>query len=353
MYSNSLQITKRQLLSSGVVLNYLQSGVSTPDRATGELSETEGTGLINSVFVTHEYDLFKNTKIETGVKLNWIDVNPGVRFLPRLKLVSSILTNVKFNLAIRSLNQYLFQPISFDFNDSGPENHTWLISHDDETVQMAQVFSAGFSWRAEALQVELEGYYKDVAGVAYSSQVLGEVINVPGSNRVSGIDFVASHNKENKSVWLKYSYSSIKWTLENITEAFSAYYEQPHSLNLGGAVKVSKFTISTGWSVKSGVPNQEINIEGIVQAPGPMGGTIKVDPFVRDMGRFSLFHQLDVSVSRALKLKRGTRLSYGASVLNLYDRQNGIEVFQPGGRGPSTVRYTTRISPDVFIKMSF
>jgi hypothetical protein len=352
-FTNSYRINKNQLLSSGVMIDYLQSSESTPDRSTGEVEKNQSNGLVHSGFVKYECQVFKDTRIEAGMKLNSMSANTSIRFLPRLKIVSGLFENMKFNLSISSLNQYLFQPISFDFNDSGPENHLWLISQNEESVQKAQVLSAGLSWRSKMFQIELEGYYKGVNGLAYSSQEPGETVIIPGSNRVGGIDFVASYNHENRSVWLKYSYSSIKWSLDNIGDIFSAYYEQPHSLNVGGALRLSKCTFSAGWSVKSGVPNQEINIEGIVRTPGPMGGIIRVDPFVRDLGRFSVFHQLDVSVSRQLKFKRGRILSYGASVLNLYDRQNGIEVFQPGGRGPSSVRYTTRISPDIFIKMSF
>lgn len=356
-YNLSWDLSEKHQLDGGLAYNAVFTSESIVNRATGEADQRQRQGLISSLYIQDKWEWSDRMVLFVGAKINKGDFESKYRILPRIKLISDLTDQLRFNLSTGVLNQFVHKPIVFDFNDSRSENETWILSQNDTDVQQAEYVSAGFVWRHKGLMCEIEGYYKNVSGIIYSYEVMvpnqGTIEGgIPSENLIGGLDFVCSYNTDRISLWGKYSYSSVKWQLLNLDDPFSAYFEQPHVLSIGASKTMKNLTFSMGWSLKSGVPDQEVNVTGVATGPGP-GGPRAIDPYVDYNGRVSPFHQLDVSAAYDVRVKAESEMKIGFAVLNVYDQENNLELFQPGGAGGFLLRNTTRISPEVFLRYKF
>ena len=129
------------------------------------------------------------------------------------------------------------------------------------------------------------------------------------SGRTYGLDVLVKKRWDKLSSWLGYTYNHSTYWLPmrnpiNVTPE-TAYFDQPHTLNVVGLYETGDFRFSLGWTIKSGL------ITGYLRTPGgqlflpspplqPVSG-VKPGNFADDGAittkRFPVQHQLDFSTT--------------------------------------------------------
>jgi hypothetical protein len=151
--------------------------------------------------------------------------------------------------------------------------------------------------------------------------------------RATGIDFSAKYDYKNLYVWTTYSYAFV-----DRFDGFERYYthfDRRHNLNFLTSYSLGEkkeWEMSFRWNLGTGFPftrtqgffgnNSFINdlIETDI-----LGGNSDINVIFeqfRNRGRLPIYHRLDASVKRTVKLSGNKNLEINVSATNLYDREN-------------------------------
>jgi outer membrane cobalamin receptor len=120
--------------------------------------------------------------------------------------------------------------------------------------------------------------------------------------------------------WVSYSYGVNRYTDRRTGETFDGDYDQRHTVNAYGAVRLtSRWSVAGKWRAGSGIP-----VDGYYEQRG--------DRYFlsaqRNTLRVPLYSRLDVRANRAFNL-RSTRLTLFVEVMNLLGRDN-VRAERPG-----------------------
>jgi len=96
-------------------------------------------------------------------------------------------------------------------------------------------------------------------------------------------------------------------------------WDQTHTLKAGASFRWGRWDFSAAAEVHTGWPGTFMTGENIINPDGSTG--LLLDVTGRNSVRYSVFHALDVRVSRDIEVKRGELTAF-LEVSNLYDRAN-------------------------------
>ncbi|MFA6129258.1 MAG: hypothetical protein WC699_18305, partial [Bacteroidales bacterium] len=146
-----------------------------------------------------------------------------------------------------------------------------------------------------------------------------------------GIDFLLDYSARDYSLWAAYSFAYV--TREDEFTKYVPHFDRRHNLNLLASYRFGKdrcWIAKARWQIGSGFPFTQTT--GFYEEYKSDEGTFWIDPYGEgnlavlygpvNEGRLPAYHRLDLSVNRAWKFPSGQQLELGASVLNVYNRQN-------------------------------
>lgn len=323
---------------------------------------------INSVFVDFAYYGIPRLALNTGVRANSVAQLEDFRLEPRIFLNYSITDQLTFKSSYGLYSQFLSKTLFFDFSDLSIEKLTWgIISPNGPRLASWQAL-AGFSYQTPNFLFDADGYYKDVNGLFTNGPSeelpMGGLSQTTlyGSLNVRGLDFLAKYRFDNFDIWTNYTLSRAYMMFPDLkTEEFPANYDQTHNISIAGAFKWNNFRGSIGWSASSGLPNYFD--DPFFPVVGPYTAELPEPTPVGELERFDWVHQLDASLNYEYFPGKGkTKVTLGASVLNLYNQENLLETINvrlAGGTEdgvPRTLpadRFTIGFAPDLMIKVEF
>jgi hypothetical protein len=117
--------------------------------------------------------------------------------------------------------------------------------------------------------------------------------------------------------WLSYAWSDVRD--KTATRKIARSWDQTHTVKAGLSRGWDRWNFSAAGELHTGWPSTELTAGTIVNADGSTSLTLTAGaPNAR---RHSVFHTIDVRVSRDFKLRRGELTAY-LDITNLYDRKN-------------------------------
>lgn len=275
--------------------------------------------------------LFEKDKwtIQTGIRASQISTIHKELFEPRLYLNYKLNKYWSVKTSFEVKNQSISKVLSSTQNDLGLGNSLWVLTDNNRPIINNKQFSLGALYEYKGWKLDIDGYHKKIKGITILRDLLrtstfdsldGNTFS-SGRSESFGLDILIKKRIKNYRAWLSYSLSKTNYFFEEVNNNnwYLGNFDQTHILSLSNTFTYKKFQFSLGWNIATGKPYTN---------------TIAIDNQTGDItyeslnaSRLNTYHKLDASVVYDFYLnnKKSVKARIGASVINIYDRENELE----------------------------
>ena len=301
---------------------------------------------LHSVHAAVQKDWGTRFTATLGLHSDYYEPLSKIFFDPRLTMSYKASKHLYIKGSGGRSRQFISQSFNQDFDDFRINNQFWNIAIEEEEVLVAYQGMLGALFEHSDWLVDLEIYRRNTDNImrddGNQSRSFGSIVS-------TGADlFVKKGWTPWLETWVSYSLSRVE---SDFNDDGLAFYDQPHILNLTGLVDLKKWKFAVTWGYISGMP---VELPTLIQQPFPPnpGGPLTLDVPYED--RFPAQHQLDLSATYSFSNKKGSWLAVvGLSLLNVYDQENIINVYQNNPRIDDPYRHAVGFAPDLHCTFSF
>lgn len=321
----------------------------------------------HSFFLSAKYNLGAKLVANAGGRFEYYDRLETTFLDPRLTISYGVNEYFFAKASGGRTHQYIKQLFNNDFDDFRLENQFWILAGDREPIIDATQGMLGFLYDNGSVMVDVEAYKKTTNGLVRSPGAINS-----GTLRATGIDIYIKKRWNEFESWISYSYSDNTIDFQNEVIVF---FNQPHIANLTTMYRFRKWNFAASMSILSGmpvlIPLNQTNTPGEGMMPGTgMGPGDGMGPGTAMMpgpgmppqnppvtipyeDSFPVQHQLDLSVTYKFWEIEGNYLgTLGLSILNVYNQENIINVFQENFRPVAPYRYAIGFAPNLSVRIS-
>ncbi|RED91493.1 TonB-dependent receptor plug domain-containing protein [Marinoscillum furvescens] len=332
------------------------------------LDDGEQQGHTLSTFANWEWAPGKKWFVQLGSRLNYYSPLSRVDFAPRAFANYYATNALTFKGSMGQYYQYLSQVKGLEYASGGFDNELWRLA-DGENGQVidGQQAMLGAIWHKNKWTVDVEAYAKSANNVTQYSEVriLRHGFYLTADYETRGVDlFIKRAIGEAWNLWGGYSYSRMHITLDTAKTTYDQKYSQPHVIYLGGSWQHNRWKASAGWRYASGLKGHNVyflrarKIYNRNRQQGGPNAPTGPNPFERVPERYAPVHFLDLSASYTIPktAERGWSMSFGLSVINLYNQQNLTdEVIRGGGTRNSDLlkRQAMDFAPNLMVMIEW
>lgn len=376
-----LQTEARLLLSSVLSLktgynlhfNDVDYSYDGRDTSASYTQDFHTGGTLHSVY-SSLIGTFRRVSFNAGLRANYFSLTGKVNAEPRFHLSYKLSRRLRLKASGGYQQQFLTQ-ISGAAIESigGVENPLWLLADGDRIpVVKGYQLSLGGMWQKDSWLIDIETYVRQVDRISSISirAPYGASPYITGELQTLGADLLVRRQWKHFDAWVSYTLSKSEMRFDSINdgEAFASLFDQRHILDLAGSYTLGRWKFSLAWKLRTGlaalptIRGKMLHGAGTSEPQGPQpppgSGPPPLapgsDPFYDD--RFPVSHQLDASVQYTLtRSERKWQATVGASVMNLYNRQNIMEqILKPTPQGMMVRnKYMLGFTPNLFMSISF
>ena len=260
---------------------------------------------------------------------------------PRITLTYLASKSFFVKASAGSAHQYIKQSLANDFDDFRVSSQFWTLAENNIPVIAATQWMVGGMFDKSSWLVDLELYKKHINNVSRPGSPQNP--DQFGDLNIWGADLLIKKRWRNLETWLSYSLGQ---TRESIQQEQDAFNDQRHVLNIKTIIPIKRWNLAFSWGLMSGVP---VYLPDPNEINGPAQNIANLYS-----GRFPTQHQLDLSATYQFsKPENRWRGVIGFSILNVYDQNNVINIFQQNVNANNPVRDGLGFSPNIQIKVSF
>ncbi|MGD1958273.1 MAG: TonB-dependent receptor plug domain-containing protein [Fulvivirga sp.] len=356
---NDITSTLKQM-SFGCEVNRFETVDINRDADNSDDVSIKENATINSIYSRSKLSFGKRLLANIGARGNFYSGTDEFIFEPRVFVSYFMNDHLTFKSNMGFYSQYINQQIYFDFDDIRAENLIWRIANRDRLIVKSRQAMMGFIWEKQGLLIDIEAYTKRLRDLTTNNprrSMQNPAMFVAGDLQVFGIDFLFKKSWGRLDTWVSYTYTNTEMDFDQLnTLNFITYYDQPHALNITSTVPWKKWSFSVGWSLSSGIPNYFGT--DFFPDPGPLApdsNSTGPVPTETNNGRFPEQHQLDLAAVYKIDSNRSWNATIGLSILNVYDRQNLIEMtnFSLGPNRSIEARYGVGFAPNLMLTISW
>ena len=316
--------------------------------------------LVSEVLTTH--GLFSqmhfkahdgNTSLSAGLRFNYIPEFEKQLWEPRFSFAHKFLDHFSIELLGEMKHQSTSQVINFQNDFLGVEKRRWQISNNmDIPVIRSEQVSVGINYNKKGWQLSAEAYHKKVRGITSQSQGFQnqfEFSKAIGNYSAHGVDFIFRKQIQQVNAWLSYAYLNSNYRFRSLSEEkFPSIYNINHAVTIGTTYTLNNLKVSAGFNWFSGNPTTL-----------PLAGNEIIDNQINFAASNSSvlddYFKLDVSALYNFKLGLNTKADIGASVWNLFNRQNQINNFfrVNNGNVDETLQTSLGFYPNIVMRVYF
>lgn len=292
----------------------------------------EGKGEVHSLFASWKKDFSNKWLTNLGFRVDRFSVNSNFYMQPRLSVSYIVSDKLLFKSSTGISHQYLRQELREDFDDFRIRNQFWFLTDEREDVLRSQQVMIGSTYERGGWLLDVELYQKEVDGFLSRE----DTRNLESA----GLDLLLKKRWRKSEAWVSYGYSDV--SLDN---NLAIFFDQTHTINTTYLLHLFPFDFALNWGFQSGTPV-------ILPDPRelPMGEILRV-PY---SDRFPWQHQLDFSVTYQFpKQKKGWGGVVGLSLLNIYDQENIINIFQSQTDVSDPYRTAIGFAPNFQVLLTF
>jgi hypothetical protein len=317
------------------------------DKNDGPPSKDINTSAkVNTIYGNLQKNIGERWITNWGVHTDYYAPLKQLNIDPRFSL-SYLATN---NLSIKSSggrsHQYIKQNLKSDFDDFRVDNQFWHVANDSLPVLEGWQGMFGAAYEKSNWILDLEVYAKNTNGIT-QFRTLG-----PGQSRIGemstiGADFFVKRRWQSIESWVSYSISE---SISDFDQKRLTYFDQTHIMSLMLLLDLKRWDVALSWNYMSGMPVilPDLSAENNQNPDAPTSLDI---PYT---DRFPAQHQLDLSVTYQIwPAEHKLKGVIGLSMLNLYDNENIINLFQANISADNLYRKAIGFSPNLQLSISF
>ncbi|WP_241485197.1 TonB-dependent receptor plug domain-containing protein [Psychroserpens damuponensis] len=297
----------------------------------------------------------KNTYARIGLRTNFIEKFSEFFTEPRLSVSHKLNNDFRLEFLSELKSQTTSQIIDLQNDFLGIEKRRWILSNNDNIpiIKSAQA-AAGIHYNKNKLLISIEAFIKDVEGITTQSQGFQnqfQFVEEIGKYQVKGIDFLINKQFDYFSTWLSYSFSKNDYIFDNLNAGnpFPNNIDVRHAVTFASTYDLDNLKFAFGFNWHSGRP-QTIPLETQNQS------TTQIDYGTPNRSRLSDYFRTDISATYKLKFTNKLDASIGASIWNLFDRQNIINTYyieNTDGDIISIDNLSLGITPNISFRLRF
>jgi len=290
--------------------------------------DREDEGILYAVYLQDRWTLFERLTITPGLRVSYFDLTEEWYYEPRLSFNFKLTDSIRFKGAWGNYFQFAKKVVREDTMQGNRE--FWVLSDGDNIpVGSATHYIAGVSYESEEFLIDIEGYYKELAGLsefALRFTPISEDENYnqyfnEGTGVAQGIEFLLQKKFGDYTGWLAYTLGQVEYEFPDLSDTpFPALQDQTHEFKLVNSYTVGNWTFAGTWIYATGKPYTEpVGIESIEL---PFGRTInRVIMGDKNGARLPAYHRMDLSATLDFEMWTGDA-QLGMTVFNVYDRTN-------------------------------
>lgn len=307
----------------------------------------------HAVFGELDYTSLNNqTFVRAGMRLNYIE--KFGRFIPepRLSFNQRFLKNFSLQVLGEMKSQTATQVIDLEQDFLGVEKRRWILANENDVpIVVSKQISGGLRYQQKHLLMSAEAYFKHVDGITSSSQGFQnqfQQIRSTGAYDVRGLEFLINQHLGKLNTWISYALSENQYHFEEfVPSVFPNNLDIRQNATFGSSVNINNLQLSAGVNWHTGKPYTLAT--GIVDREIIYG-----EP---NAYRLDDYWRVDISAKYHFSISPGVKASLGASVWNLFDRHNIINVYyqinQENNALKSIQQYALGFTPNFSFRLTF
>tara|TARA_B100000809_G_scaffold265364_2_gene323982 strand:+ start:527 stop:2836 length:2310 start_codon:yes stop_codon:yes gene_type:complete len=310
----------------------------------------------HSLYVQYYYKNPKLFDINMGIRSSYYQELDAVKLEPRILIYKDIFKNLKIQLSGEIKNQIISEIDETVLSDLSLENKLWRLA-DGETFPIinSMQLSAGFLYESKGWSLDVDGYYKSIAGkTALSLGFLNpddSSFHI-GEQNILGVDFYAKKDFSFIKTWISYSFNNVISNFDGINnnESFTSSTNIRHSFTSSVAYKLKRFQIALDWNWRTGKPYTKAYVT-------PESKYYYIGINTEELPNY---HRLDFSSTYDFNFSEKSKIKgkIGFSIRNLYDQRNHLSREYLGNNSvndPIVVvnKYSLGITPNFLFRVYF
>lgn len=313
-------------------------------------SPRNGDATIHSAHLSLEQELASKLVLNAGLHFDAFSSTDQQFLDPRVSLTYLASKALFLKASGGRSHQYIRQSFGNDFDDFRVGNQFWILVNRNEQVVAGRQFMLGALYEKSDWLLDFEIYVNNINNINRVAPIVQQQPepDILGDLETIGADFLVKKRWPQFETWLSYTWGNTEEIFNENQGSSSAYYDQRHVLNVKWLYPRDRWSLALSWNMMSGLPVRTPRQEEIDNPDGPDVLNIPYS------GRFPVQHQMDLSATYQFS-KPGApwRGVIGLSIMNVYNRQNVINVFQQNVITTDAIRYGLGFAPNLQVKFTF
>lgn len=326
-----------------------------------EFSNTEKVALISHAMTGQASYTSKNnkTKLYAGLRTSYFEKFGLWRAEPRMVFNQSLLPGLRVEIIGEKKSQAVSQKIDLQQDFLGIEKRRWVLADEKNIpVQKSSQVSTGINYSKNNWFASVEGFYKEVDGIASSSQNFRnqfEFSESTGSYSVLGYEVLVQKKVSNFYSWVSYTFNDSDYHFKDfVPKEFANNFKISHSATFAVIYEWDSLKFALGGKWRTGIP-VTTPLSFIIDPDNPSNSEILYN--LPNNTRSEDYLQVNFSASKSWKFSEETSFSAGCSLLNIFDRQNVTgryyRINKKNNSPESISTYGLGITPNISLKMMF
>lgn len=313
-FQNGYELLNTDILNSEVIINpfyehYEKDNVLSHSYFSGILFKSKDSQSI----------------LEVGGRFNYFDKFDLLLVEPRLSFNQRFLNFFTLEILGEYKSQATTQIIDLESDFLGVEKERWQLANEENIPLLkSKQASLGLHYFHNDWLITAEVYLKEVKGIHSKSQGFQnqyELVEISGSYKAAGLDFLISKRIGHFNAWASYSLNDNTYTFPDLDDQqnFPNNTEIENSLSFATSYAFDNFKVSAGLKWRSGKPFTAITDAGLLT------NTLLYEK--ANSSNLPYYMRLDVSASKEVVLYKNIKAKIGASIWNLLDHNNIINAY--------------------------
>jgi len=334
----NLKVNQNTTLESGYTITNYTLRFDERNDQNGINDRKDQDAMVHSLFLLMNKNW--NDKLSANIGVHTDYYAPSRRFYVDPRLTVNIPANnaLYFKTSFGRSHQFIQKKLRDDFDDFNDETQFWFLPDPTTAVLEGYQTMIGALYKKSGWLFDLELYNKRTNNI--TTQTNANVLNT-GKLTSNGADLFIKKRWNAIETMLSYSLNKVDTRFE---ETAPIFFDQRHILQLTGLWHLGAFNFALTWSYATGMPViiPEFNTNGQSEFSIPYSN------------RFPDQHQLDVSATYSFTDSRKSwRGIIGLSLINLYDQENIINIFQNSPSIENPFREAMGFAPNLQLSFQF
>ena len=294
-------------------------------------------GRVHSLYMSLNKNWSDKLTMIFGVHNDYYEPKDNWYFDPRISFSYKSTDAVLLKTSAGRSHQFIQKKLPDDFDDFNIQNQFWYLP--DATTKVLESYQGmiGAIYDRFGFVVDLEVYGRNIDHITRQEET---ETNLDGTMTSIGADVFVKKNWGKLETWFSYSLNKVETDLEEMEPVF---FDQRHILNLTGLVHINQWDFALSWGYFSGMP--------VLISDVDTNQNLLDIPYTN---RFPGQHQLDVSATYQFTNTAKSWLgTIGLSVINVYNRDNIVNIFQNSPDSDNLYRKAIGFAPNLQLSFDF